>query len=663
VASLGKDEAKRSAEIGSAQILAEQSGGRAFATNGMSEVIEKVTGDSSYFYTLSYSPTNAKMDGSFRNIEVKVPGGKYNLSYRQGYFAMDVALPGSAMNTRNQAVQKLAAQNPGAVDPLLPFMDLGMPQSEQILYKVRIVPAAAGEQEPAGKKDQSHYKLDFSIDLKDLDLRVDSDKLHKGLLNLSLVAYDRYGKVVSRKENVVDLNIKPDVYEIFQQKGVQLHAEIAVPKGQYWLRTGVYDQGSHKVGTMEVALSSVVPMPADDPMEADVPAQSSMPVQPPVPLLASTKGAAALPARSAEMVTVEQLENMIAAAHGKKDQDLAKRIGGMELTERLSSLRLAKLQVGLRGEKSRTALLVLADASVFLQLPAAEIPAMAPPDAEAQNLILSRAAEDLASSVHKFPDFFAQQSTNRFHDLKVSYLSPVSDPVILERQAFHPLDSFTSTIYYRNGREVEETDDKVPATKPRPRNGLVNWGTFGQLQRIVVTDIYKGKMEWGHWEQRASGPVAVFEYAIPKEKSNYIVNYCCVGLPNQAWHDFQSIPPFHGEIAIDAATGAIYRLVIITDLEPSDPIFQAEIMVEYEPVAIGGKTYICPRKSVTITTAIAPIGANSGCAYSQCTAPHILKPRDTAINDTVYDSYHVFRSEARILTNGEGEPESAPPQP
>src|ERR1035437_6017222 len=52
---------------------------------------------------------------------------------------------------------------------------------------------------------------------------------------------------------------------------------------------------------------------------------------------------------------------------------------------------------------------------------------------------------------------------------------------------------------------------------------------------------------------------------------------------------------------------AVYRLVLITDLSPPDPIFQAQTMVEYEPVEIGGKTYICPRKSVTITTAISPI--------------------------------------------------------
>lgn len=361
--------------------------------------------------------------------------------------------------------------------------------------------------------------------------------------------------------------------------------------------------------------------------------------------------AAVLSVHAAEQLTVEQLEHTLATGHGKKDQDLAKQLGAMELSERLSSPRLATLQAGLPGRKSRLALLALADASVFLQLPAAEIPATAPPDAHTQNLILSKAAESLVAYIHKLPDFFARQTTNRFHDLMFVRLSPFSDPVVREHQEFHPLDSFSNTVYYRNGAEEEETNKKQTGIKPRPRNGLLNWGTFGQLQRIVVTDIYKGEMAWGHWEQRANGPVAVFRYSIPVEKSNYVVDYCCFGLPNEVWHDFQSKPPFHGEIAIDPATGAIYRLVLITELSPSDPIFQAEIMVEYDQVEIGGKMYVCPRKSVTITTSIFPIFGRHACSavVSDCVPPHVLTPKDTAINDTVYDSYHVFRSESRLL--------------
>jgi hypothetical protein len=83
------------------------------------------------------------MDGTFRNIDVKVAGDKFKLSYRRGYVARDTGVPGNAMAIRAQAIDKLAEQNPGAVNPLLPFMELGMPQSQQILYKVKIQPLAA----------------------------------------------------------------------------------------------------------------------------------------------------------------------------------------------------------------------------------------------------------------------------------------------------------------------------------------------------------------------------------------------------------------------------------------------------------------------------------------------------------------------------------------
>ncbi len=534
--------------------LAKETGGKAFMeTNGLAQVIDDITLSSADFYTLSYVPSDQKMDGSYRKIDIKIAGGNYNLSYRRGYPATDQALPGSALVTRAQEFQKLAAQNPDAANPLLPFMDLGMPSLEQIVYKVKIQPPPPQTENATGQQNKQKspgqgYVVDFTVDPKDLDLKLDSDGRHKGVLDVSLIAYDRYGKIGSRKDFLVPLNIKPDVYTTFQQTGVQLHADIGMPKGQYWLRTGVYDQGSGRVGTMEVALSSVVPLDVAMVTNPTMGSENGkMPAFVPPP--------AAVQLNRAARVTVEQLEHTITDAHAKKDQDLAKKLGGMHLSERLSSQRLAGIQATLRGDKSRMALLALADASAFLQLPAAEIPANLPPDLATQRLILSKAAENLVSAIHKLPDFFARQTTTRFHDLKISYLSPASLPVVVEHQAFQPLDSFSDTVYYRDGKEVDETNQKQQKDKPQPKDGLVNWGVFGQLQRIVITDIYLGKMEWSHWEQSATGPVAVFRYSIPKEKSTYVVNYCCVGLPNQSSHNFQSVPPFHGEIAIDPVTG------------------------------------------------------------------------------------------------------------
>jgi len=239
------------------EMFAKDSGGKAFAnTNGLYQVIDTIASTSSHFYTLSYSPANSKMDGKFRKIEVSVAGGKFTLSHRRGYYAEDSALPGAALTERNQQIKKLAADNPGAVDPLMPFMDLGMPQSTRIVYTTRIDPMPASASDAANGR-RIVYGINFLIDFRDVDLELEPNGNHQGKLNLSLIAYDRYGNIASRKDHIVNIDVKPDVYAIFQKNGVMLHDEIGVPKGQFWLRTGIYDQATQQVGTLEIPLSTV----------------------------------------------------------------------------------------------------------------------------------------------------------------------------------------------------------------------------------------------------------------------------------------------------------------------------------------------------------------------------------------------------------------------
>jgi VWFA-related protein len=269
--------------------MAKETGGKAFiGTNGLAEVIDDITSSSADFYTISYVPENQKMDGTFRKIDVKVAGGHYNLSYRRGYPATDEALPGSAFVARARETEQLAAKNPGAVDPLLPFMDLGMPQSQQVLFKILVKPlpdkpateasqatppATANPAQPAApvpptdatpttnpdpkKPLPIRYKVDFAIDLSDLTLDVDTDGLHKGALNLSILAYDRYGNIVGRRDSQASLAIKPEIWEIYKKTGLLFSTEIQVPKGHYWMRVGLFDQGSRKVGTLELPLDAV----------------------------------------------------------------------------------------------------------------------------------------------------------------------------------------------------------------------------------------------------------------------------------------------------------------------------------------------------------------------------------------------------------------------
>ena len=249
------------------EMLARETGGQAFHnSNRLSDAINKVISSSANFYTLSYAPSNEKMDGTLRTIDVKVAGAnKYTLSFRRGYYALDQDLPGAAQVAQRRALVSRSTEDPRLVDPLKAFMDFGMPQTEQILYKALIRPVPEKPDTPAaekavGKGPQDRYAVDFAVDLKDLSLEPDADGNHDGALNVTLIVYDKYGTVANRKDHIVQLKLKPDIYKIFQQTGVQLHAEIEVPKGQFWLRTGVYDQATHKVGTMEVPFSSVKPL-------------------------------------------------------------------------------------------------------------------------------------------------------------------------------------------------------------------------------------------------------------------------------------------------------------------------------------------------------------------------------------------------------------------
>jgi VWFA-related protein len=240
-------------------MLAEQTGGKAFYNqNDLTGIIGKVVGSSADFYTLSYTPSDSNMDGGYRNIQVKLDEGGYKLSYRRGYFARGEGLPGAAGSIQQKVAQE-ASQDPSRIDPLAAFMQFGMPQTEQILYKTRVQHAAPKPDAGGhGAKDiADRYTVDFAVNLNDIGLETGADGIRRDKLNIGLVVYDRYGQVVAHEEHLIELNVKPDVYAVFQKNGVQLHGAVNVPKGNYWLRTGIYDERTRKVGTMEVPLRLV----------------------------------------------------------------------------------------------------------------------------------------------------------------------------------------------------------------------------------------------------------------------------------------------------------------------------------------------------------------------------------------------------------------------
>ncbi len=366
--------------------------------------------------------------------------------------------------------------------------------------------------------------------------------------------------------------------------------------------------------------------------------------------------AMALPALFAQQqrMTVAQLQTMLTGAHGVSDDELAEKLSDLQLTERLSTVKLAQWKAALPGAKSQRALTGVADRAALLSLPAAEIPALAAPDLAEQRRIMGLTAAYVGKAIPELPKFYATRTITHYEDAPGS----ASDAAPTDGGALHAIRITRATVLYREGEEIVEPGAVKTSAVREPDRGLRTWGVFGPILGLVLVDAAQSTLEWSHWEEGPAGPLAVFRYAVPEQKSHYEVRYCCIasmyGLESNS---FSAMSGYDGEISVDAKSGAIVRLTLESKLRPSDPIERAAAVVEYAPVKLGGATYICPARSVSIAVAKSLKEAHdpSGRGYP------VMGPLQMLVNDADFDQYHLFQADVHVLTAEEERKAGAAP--
>ena len=351
--------------------------------------------------------------------------------------------------------------------------------------------------------------------------------------------------------------------------------------------------------------------------------------------------------RGRNRVTVDQLEQFLAAVRGKPDAGIAKRLMNFELTERLDSAKLGRLDADL-GNQSRQVLIALADTAAFLKPPATDVALPATPSQADQLQWLKAATQSVTTTLSKLPNFFATRDVTRFAD------SPARQVMgaFFSYQPLHSIDRLQATVLYRHGKQ-ELDSDQHKSTSNAAGIGLVTEGEFGPILGTVLMDASTTSLTWSRWDPGPAGPLAVYYFAVPRNKSHYEVQYCCV-TEGSAIGLFKQVSAYHGEVAIDPATGSIMRIAIQADLKDSFPLTRADLAVEYGQVEIGGKNYICPLRSVAIVQAYAKapdmaLDEPLLLGKAALAADSRELPVRTMINDIAFVQYHLFRSDSRIL--------------
>ena len=161
----------------------------------------------------------------------------------------------------------------------------------------------------------------------------------------------------------------------------------------------------------------------------------------------------ALPAVAARRVTVAQLADTLssALAQHRSDEDIARQIGTLELSDRLTAATLDRFAKRFPLQpRTALALQLLADQSAFLEPPADELPATAAPDVQTQRRLLDSARAHAVETWDRLPNFFVTRVTTRFDD-GPQVMHTGEWPV---RAGLHAVGSSSRRITFRDGKEV-----------------------------------------------------------------------------------------------------------------------------------------------------------------------------------------------------------------
>lgn len=237
-----------------AEAVAEGLGGIAFYNNNdLGSVIARAIDNGSHFYTLSYYPPNKKDDGHFHSIRVKVNRPGLRLVYRKGYNAEDprLHLPTSGTPLMNAA------------------LEAKVPSATQLLFNVAVEPQPGAQpSHPTGtavlgtlahkfrNAPLTRFDVTYALQPGQVSFADGPNGTRSGQLEFEAAVYGSNRKLVTTLKQSTSLPLTPDEDPQADDTPMfQFAQHLDLPPGHVYLRVGILDRLSNKVGTLEIPLT------------------------------------------------------------------------------------------------------------------------------------------------------------------------------------------------------------------------------------------------------------------------------------------------------------------------------------------------------------------------------------------------------------------------
>jgi VWFA-related protein len=228
----------------SLRTLAEETGGYAAVnSNNVSTALNRIVRLNSTYYVLGYYPKDARRDGRFHKIEVRVKRPGLRVSARKGYVSPKLL---SAEQLQQQERERERARGrAGAAQTSNELREiLNQPlQRNGLTMAVQAAPFKSASR-------QASVAVAIEVDAARLHFSEQPNKTFADGIELSLFALDERGRQHGGSFYQFNLALRPDTYERVRGSIVRMNPRIALPPGRYQLRVGVRETGAGEMGSV-----------------------------------------------------------------------------------------------------------------------------------------------------------------------------------------------------------------------------------------------------------------------------------------------------------------------------------------------------------------------------------------------------------------------------
>jgi len=181
-------------------------------------------------YLLGYYPTNARWDGSYRKLEVKVSRPGATAYYRHGYYARPELGSFDRREFITQDRIRAAASFRREIEDI----------------RVRVNASVGKAEDGAG----TEVRITGTIDMAKLALTF-VEGVHQGRISIAVFCWDDKGEALANSLQNADVKLQDDVYKKLVSSGIPFKTRLLVSPAIRRVRVVVYDPKADLVGSVD----------------------------------------------------------------------------------------------------------------------------------------------------------------------------------------------------------------------------------------------------------------------------------------------------------------------------------------------------------------------------------------------------------------------------